>query len=284
MAKPSPVDIRHETPVALSPRVRRITAGNIGPMTGQGTNTYLIGREQVAVVDPGPAMAEHVDAILDACGDRLKWILATHSHPDHSPAAAALASATGAEVLGNQLADNDGYQDETFAPLRGFADDEQLVTAEFTLRAIHTPGHVDNHVCFLLEEEGLLLTGDHIMQGSTVVIIPPHGDMQDYMASLQRLLNYPLQALAPGHGVLIDDPVNEIDRLLAHRLGREAKVVEVLCAEGRSALPALTPLVYDDVDPSLYPIAQCSLLAHLIKLEKEKRVHREGEDWVFFGG
>lgn len=277
-----PVDILHEQPVVISPRVRRITAGNISPMTGPGTNTYLVGEREIAVIDPGPAIDEHIDAILQACGDSLKWIIPTHSHPDHSPAAAPLARATGAQVLGNRLADNDGYQDESFAPERAFAHDECLVTAEFTLRAIHTPGHVDNHVCFLVEEDGLLLTGDHIMQGSTVVIIPPHGDMQDYMASLQRLLSYPVTAIAPGHGLLIDQPVNEIEGLIAHRLGREAKVVDVLSSVGRIGLSALTPLVYDDVDPSLHPIAQCSLLAHLIKLEKEKRAHCEHEEWKLF--
>lgn len=282
MDKSGPIDILHEKPVAISRRVRRLTAGNIGPMTGPGTNTYLVGERDIAVIDPGPAMDEHIEAILNACGDRLKWIIPTHSHPDHSPAAVPLAEATGARVLGNKLIDNDGYQDESFSPERGFEHDESLVTDEFTLRAIHTPGHVDNHVCFLVEEDGLLLTGDHIMQGSTVVIIPPHGDMQDYIASLQRLLNYPIEAIAPGHGLVIDHPINEIERLVAHRLGREAKVIDALSAVGRISLSALTPVVYDDVDPALHPIAQCSLLAHLIKLEKEHRAHREDEDWKLF--
>lgn len=274
-------EIIHGKPVSVSPRVRRITADNIGPMTGPGTNTYLVGERQVAVIDPGPAEPGHIEAILNACGDQLQWIIATHTHPDHSPAAAFLARETGAEILGNVLADNDGYQDESFSPARGFRHDECFKTPEFTLRALHTPGHVDNHLCFLVEEEGLLLTGDHIMQGSTVVIIPPHGVMKDYIASLQLLLKYPLKAIGPGHGVIIDDPVNEVERLVAHRLGREAKVVETLCEMRRADLEALTAMVYDDVDPSLHPIAQLSLLAHLIKLETERRVRKEQEDWVF---
>ena len=274
-------DIVHGKPVRVSDRVRRITADNIGPMTGPGTNTYLVGERQVAVVDPGPDDPAHIDAILNACGDRLTWILATHTHPDHSPAAAVLAASTGATVLGNCLSDNDGYQDESFSPQRGFVHDESLSSEEFSIRAIHTPGHVDNHICFLVEEDGLLLTGDHIMQGSTVVIIPPHGDMKDYIASLQLLLEYPLRALGPGHGLIIDDPVNEIEGLIAHRLGREAKVLETLCSVGHGSLDALTPLVYDDVDSRLHPIARCSLLAHLIKLEKEGRALRDEEIWRF---
>lgn len=281
MSKFADIDILHETPVTVSTQVRRLTAANIGPMTGPGTNTYLVGHKEVAVIDPGPAIDEHIEAILDTCGDRLKWIIATHSHPDHSPAAAPLARATGATVLGNKLRDNDGYQDESFAPARGFTDNELFQTDEFTLRAIYTPGHVDNHLCFLVEEDGLLLTGDHIMQGSTVVIIPPHGDMQDYIASLQRLLAYRIHAIAPGHGTLIDHPVNEIEKLVAHRLGREAKLIEVLCQEVRGTIDTLTPLVYDDVDPELHPVAQCSLLAHLLKLEKEQRASRDGDWWLF---
>lgn len=274
------VDIVHGRPVRVSDRVRRITAGNRGLMTGPGTNTYLVGDAQIAVVDPGPDDADHVDAILEACGDRLTWIIVTHTHADHSPAAAALARATGAVVLGNTLSEDDGHQDRTFNPARALAHDECLSAAGFTLRAIHTPGHVDNHVCFLVEEDGLLLTGDHIMQGSTVVIIPPYGDMQAYIESLRRLLYYPISALGPGHGLVIDTPAREIEGLIAHRLSRETKVVDSLHAAGGATLESLLPRVYDDVDACLHVLAKYSLLAHLIKLEKEQRAVRDGEQWI----
>lgn len=264
----------------LTDRVRRITAANPGKMTGPGTNTYLVGQEQIAVIDPGPALPSHIDTILDTCGDRLQWIIATHTHRDHSPAAARLAEATGAKVLGNQLPDNDGFQDDSFNPVKGFAHDEVLQADEFTLRALFTPGHVDNHLCYLVEEDGLLLTGDHIMQGSTVVIIPPHGDMKDYIDSLRLLLDYPLTAIGPGHGHIILNPHDEVKGLIAHRLRREAKVIEKLGLSGPVSTEQLTPLVYDDVDSSLHTIASYSLMSHLIKLQKEHRAELSGDIWT----
>ena len=265
--------------IPVSDRVRRITAPNPGPMTGAGTNTYLVGQESVAVIDPGPADPSHIDAILAACGDKLRWILATHTHADHSPAAAALAEATGAVVMGNKLSDNDGFQDDSFAPEKSFAHNECWVTEEFTLRALHTPGHVNNHLCFLVEQDGLLLTGDHIMQGSTVVIIPPHGNMKDYLQSLKLLLEYPLQALGPGHGQIIDKPVKEIEGLIEHRLKRETKVLSKLNNTGPVDLDRLTVQVYDDVDASLHPVARYSLWAHLLKLEQEGRAKLDKDQW-----
>jgi len=273
-------DIVHDQPVELSPLVRRVTASNSGVMTGPGTNTYLVGREQVAAIDPGPLDEAHVEAILDACAGRLRWILVTHTHPDHSPAAQRLAEVTGAQVLGNVIGD-DGRQDTSFRPERGFLHDEVFTTDEFRLRALATPGHVGNHVCYLLEDEALLFTGDHIMQGSTVVITPPNGDMKDYLDSLRLLLNYPVNALAPAHGQLMLDPVAEIQGLIAHRLARETKVVDALRRHRHGDLDALTPLVYDDVDPGLHPIARYSLWAHLIKLQKDGRVREQGGDWAW---
>jgi glyoxylase-like metal-dependent hydrolase (beta-lactamase superfamily II) len=273
------IDISHDKPVQLTERVSRITASNGGVMTGPGTNTYLVGQKELAVIDPGPADQSHIDNILAAVGDRLKWILVTHTHPDHSPAAQALATATGARVMGNKLSDNDGFQDDSFTPEQSFAHDECLSTDEFTVRALLTPGHVDNHICYLVEEDGVLLTGDHIMQGSTVVIIPPHGDMKDYIDSLRLLLDYPLSAIGPGHGFLIDNPVAEIQWLVDHRLGREDKVVAGLSQCGLTTLDELTPVVYADVDTSLHPIARYSLWAHIIKLQKEGRVIAREEQW-----
>ncbi|MEH6559287.1 MAG: MBL fold metallo-hydrolase [Oceanicoccus sp.] len=267
--------------VQLTKNVRRITAPNPGMMTGPGTNTYLVGSDQIAVIDPGPAEPSHVKAILDACDGKMAWILVTHTHPDHSPAAAVLAKETGAMLMGNVLEKNDGHQDDSFVPDQTFSHNQCLSSTEFTIRAIHTPGHVDNHICFLVEEDGLLLTGDHIMQGSTVVIIPPHGDMKDYIDSLRLLLDYPVDALGPAHGHVIDTPKEEIQHLIDHRLKRESKVVSVLSEEKTGTLDSLTPLVYDDVDSSLHPIARYSLLAHLLKLEKDQRANHIDEQWTF---
>jgi len=249
-------------------------------MTGPGTNTYLLGDEAVAVLDPGPAIPAHVEAILAAAGDRIRWIVCTHTHPDHSPAWQAVAAATGAEVIGARPAD-DMFQDDTFEPTREVRHDDVLSTAEFTLRAVHTPGHVSNHFCFFLEEEQMLFAGDHIMNGSTVVIIPPGGDMKAYIESLQLLLDYPLRAIAPGHGELLHEPRQAVEWLVNHRLQREAKVVAGLERLGRAALDELVAVVYADVDTSLHKMAKLSLTAHLIKLRQEQRAvhHSQDDSW-----
>lgn len=256
--------------VRLSPRLTRVTAPNAGRMTGPGTNTYIAGSEALAVIDPGPAIEEHIVALERICAGRLRWILVTHTHRDHSPAAHALAMRTGAELIGNVIP-NDGYQDETFTGARALAQDDCLVTPEFTLRALLTPGHVSNHVCYLLEDDRILMTGDHMMGGSTVVIVPPAGNMRDYIASLERMLDYPIDYVAPGHGDLIGAPQQEIRRLIAHRLARESKVVDVLTRRGSATLAELVPPVYDDVDPALHEWAQLSLHAHLLKLAADGR-------------
>ena len=211
----------------LSGRVRRIVAPNPGPMTGPGTNTYIVGESDLVLVDPGPAVASHVDAILTCVGDRLRYIACTHTHPDHSPAAAVVADATGAELIGRTTAD-DRHQDLSFRPASQIDDDECVAGTDWTLRAIRTPGHVDNHVCYLLEEEGMVFAGDHIMNGSTVVIVPPGGNMADYIASLRRLLDYQVKVVAPGHGELIQDCRGEVEKLVRHRMMREAKVFAAL--------------------------------------------------------
>jgi glyoxylase-like metal-dependent hydrolase (beta-lactamase superfamily II) len=266
-------------PVDLTPRVRRLTAPNSGPMTGPGTNSYLIGHERIALVDPGPAIESHIKALIATVGDRLQWILVTHTHRDHSPAAKAVAEATDAELIGNVIP-NDGFQDPTFVDARAVADDECLSTDEFTLRAVHTPGHVSNHVCYLVEEDRMLITGDHVMGGSTVVIIPPAGDMAQYIRSLERLLDYDLAQLAPGHGGLIDGPHAEARRLIAHRLKRERKVSDALALAGPCPISTLVPIVYDDVVESLHTMAAKSLHAHLLKLATDGRAHVDGEVWA----
>jgi len=258
----------------IAPGVRRLVARNPGFMTGPGTNTYLIGREHCAVIDPGPHDLVHIERIVEAAAGRVTAILATHTHPDHSPAVATLAHFTGAEVLGRPAPEH-GRQDATFAPTRVLDDGDVVRVGDLALRAVHTPGHASNHLCYLLEGAGLLFSGDHIMQGSTVVIGPPDGNMQHYLQSLARLQRERVTSIAPGHGTVIEDAQAEVARLIAHRLQREAKVAERLQRAGRATIDVLVTSVYDDVDPRLHPVAKGSLLAHLLKLEADGRAARD---------
>lgn len=262
----------------LGPGVRRLVAPNPGMMTGPGTNTYLLGEREIAVIDPGPRISRHVAAIVAAAPGPIRWILATHTHPDHSPACALLAEATGAKLLG-MLPPRGNSQDATFRPDRILADGDRLTTDEFELRAVHTPGHASNHLCYRHEILRWLFTGDHIMSGSTVVIDPPDGDMRDYLDSLERLKSLDLAALAPGHGPLIESPDEVVDWLIDHRLQREGKVVAALRAHPGLALMELVPFVYTDVDAKLHRLASRSLLAHLLKLEAEGRAERSAGRW-----
>lgn len=269
--------------VWLSPRVARVTAPNPGPMTGPGTNTYLVGEpggHGWTVIDPGPADASHVQALLTAVPGHIERILVTHTHRDHSPGAVPLAAATGAPVLGRRALHPE-WQDPDFAPEREIADGERFALGPSTeLLALHTPGHASNHVCFLLPEEKLLFTGDHVMQGSTVVINPPDGDMATYLRSLRTLLDLDLEWLAPGHGFLVAEPHDIVRALVAHRLRREAKVADALARLGSGTLGQLVPAVYDDVPAALHGVAARSLLAHLIKLQGDGRAALEGEVWM----
>lgn len=268
-------------PVRLSERVQRVTAPNPSVMTGPGTNTYLIGDPQngIAVIDPGPEDARHLDAILRAAEGPIRWILCTHTHRDHSPGARALKASTGARTFGMMAASPD-YQDLTFTPEHPCLDGEVLLLGSCTLRVIHTPGHASNQLCFLLQEEGMLFTGDHIMQGSTVVINPPDGDMGAYFASLQRLQTETLQWLAPGHGFLMARPHEMVERLLVHRSARENRIVNALRQSGPATLEALVPVVYDDTPARMHAWAARSLLAHLLKLEREFRLSRKEDGWA----
>jgi glyoxylase-like metal-dependent hydrolase (beta-lactamase superfamily II)/8-oxo-dGTP pyrophosphatase MutT (NUDIX family) len=270
-------------PKRLDRHVTRITAPNPGMMTGPGTNTYLVGRGDgggdLAVIDPGPAVDEHVAKILAAGAGRIRWILTTHTHVDHSPAAALLKAATGALVMGRPRP-HEGNQDHSYAPDRVLADGDRLSLDGFSLRAIHTPGHASNHLCYLLEETKMLFTGDHVMQGSTVVINPPDGDMRVYLASLERLLALEVAIFAPGHGYLIGAPHKEVKRLVAHRLAREAKVTAALRRQGPATLEELVVEVYDEVSPRLHPVAMRSLAAHLDKLVAEGRARQAAGRYI----
>lgn len=272
-------------PVRLAPHVVRVTAPNPGPMTGPGTNSYLVGDGQSwTVIDPGPATPEHVQALLAAAAPgRIERILVTHTHRDHSPGAALLAEATGALVYG-RCALHPEWQDEAFQPERELEDGERLgVAPGVTLRVLHTPGHASNHLCYLLEEEKLLFTGDHVMQGSTVVINPPDGDMGAYLRALEALLALDIEWLAPGHGFLVGRPHDVLRALIAHRLRREAKVVDALRAADSAAIEALLPVVYDDVPAALHALARRSLHAHLLKLAADGRAIDAGGRWHWRG-
>lgn len=267
--------------VALSSRVTRVLAPNPGFMTGPGTNAYLLGHQKIAVLDPGPADNAHVDALMAAAeklGGKICWIVLTHTHQDHAPAAIALKARTGADILGQSPLAGDPAQ--TLIKIdKILAHGDVLNTDEFSLRALHTPGHVGNHLCYLLEEEQLLFSGDHLINGSTVVIVPPSGSMADYLRSLELLTRENIAAIAPGHGDVIDNAKALIQFTIHHRLAREAKVQGRLSATAQT-LEALTPLVYDDVNPSLHPVARYSLHAHLIKLRDEGRVRETSEGWL----
>ena len=270
-------DIQVDVPVVLSERVIRVTANNGSVMTGPGTNAYLVRGENDAwaVIDPGPHDPSHVDAIVAAAPGPIRWIFVTHTHVDHSPAVVRLKELTGAIALG-RVARFPDRQDPTFVPDRIPEDGERFkLGSSTTLRAVLTPGHASNHLCYLLEEEKTLFTGDHVMQGSTVVINPPDGDMAAYLASLRALSGDPgpaLEWIAPGHGFLIEKPVDAFEKVIRHRLKREAKVVaaiERLWEGGAVHEDSLLAAVYDDVPPRMLPVARRSLVAHLIKLRDD---------------
>jgi glyoxylase-like metal-dependent hydrolase (beta-lactamase superfamily II)/8-oxo-dGTP pyrophosphatase MutT (NUDIX family) len=258
-------------PKRLDAHVTRIIAPNPGMMTGPGTNTYLVGGEDLAVIDPGPAIDSHVAAVLAAGAGHIRLVLCTHTHMDHSPAAAAIKAATGAVVIGRPAPAQSG-QDASFAPDRVLDEADRVMIGGLTLRALRTPGHASNHLCYLLENTRMLFTGDHVMQGSTVVINPPDGDMRAYLGSLERLLGEDILIFAPGHGYLIGEPHREARRLIRHRLAREQKVVWALERMNAPTLEELVAEVYDDVSPRLHGVAQRSLAAHLDKLAAEGRV------------
>ena len=263
----------------LAPGLRRLTAPNPGMMTGPGTNSYIVGDEALVVIDPGPDIAEHIASLAELTRGRLAWILCTHTHRDHSPGAVGLKRLTGARI-GGRPAPDDERHDETFVPDRVLNDGEVIAAGGAAIRAVHTPGHASNHLCFLWEQPRLLFTGDHIMHGSTVVISPPDGDMAVYLRSLERLLHLDIAQLAPGHGRLIAEPYEEVRRLVAHRLKREHKVLETVRESGGGTLPQLVKKAYDDAPERLHTVAQRSLHAHLIKLRDEGQVREVEGRWV----
>jgi glyoxylase-like metal-dependent hydrolase (beta-lactamase superfamily II) len=256
-----------EVPSALSPLVRRIVAGNPSHMTGPGTNTYLVGIDEVAVIDPGPNISKHVSAIVGASmRERVRWVLLTHTHPDHSPATAALVKATGAEVLAFTKREPDLKVDRTIT------DGDTIDGTEFRLEVLHTPGHAPNHLCFHLDEERILFTGDTILDGMYSVVSPKTGgDMAQYIATLQRLRKMRLSKIAPGHGDLIEEPRARIDEYLQHRLAREKQILGIL-KQGPAKIREIVATLYLDTPEPLIDVAGKQVHAHLLKLRAEGKV------------
>ena len=271
----------------LAPGIRRVLAGNPSPFTYTGTQTYIVGEGEVGVIDPGPDLPAHLDAILAATtGERIVAILCTHTHRDHSPASRPLAAATGTPIIGcAPLAlDDDGPRSDAafdfdYAPDRVLADGEAVEAPGWRLVAVATPGHTSNHLCLALDGTGALFTGDHVMGWSTTVVSPPDGDMHDYMASLELLLRRDDQVYYPAHGPAVEKPHSHVRSLIAHRRMREQQILKRL-GEGETHIPAMVETMYQGTDPRLFPAAGRSVLAHLVDLEARGLVRSEGETWM----
>lgn len=263
------------TLMRLSPLVGRVLAPNPSPFTYTGTQSYVIGTHDLAVIDPGPDAADHLFALEQAIGDRpVRAILCTHTHRDHSPAASILADRTGAPIIGCApltLEDDGPRADAAFDPFyqpdRILSDGEQVAGDGWTLEAVATPGHTSNHLCFALLEEGALFTGDHVMGWSTSVVSPPDGDMTAYMASMQRLLDREDAIYYPAHGDPVENPRRLVRGMMGHRKQREGQILRFLERNGESAIPDMVAEMYKGVDPRLHSAAGRSVLAHLIDLD-----------------
>lgn len=307
-------DPRYGECVQLSPLVRRVVARNPNPFTFTGTGVYVIGRGDVAVIDPGPTLDEHLDAIEHCLGpdEQITRILVTHTHTDHTAGVRKLQDRTGAEVLGcaphgevpdvhpmEQVRFDEYFTaeeierfDQEYADVpeelkregpdtdyraeTELADGDVLEGDGWRIEAVHTPGHTSNHLCFSLLDEQLLFTGDHVMGWATSVISPPDGDLFDYLASLEKLLHRSETRYWPTHGPAIDDPHDYVRSFVEHRRGREAQIVAGLAA-GPSTIKDLVPAMYADVDKRLWRAAANSVYSHLLALHREERV-RAGDD------
>ena len=271
--------------VPLSPSIRRVLTNNPGPFTFTGTGTYIVGTQDVAVIDPGPSIPAHIEALKGALtGLRLTHILITHTHADHSPAAKALKAWSGAATYGfgpHPSPPDEGPRveesgDRDFVPDVQVKDGDVIAIGPMTFDCLHTPGHISNHVCYALREEKALFCGDHVMGWSTSVVTPPDGNMTDYMNALRRLMARDDRRLYPTHGGPIENPKPFLEAYLAHRLEREAQIVECLCI-GISTIPAIVTRLYAEVDQRLHPAAARTVEAHLLKLEAEGRVKFDNE-------
>ena len=271
----------------VSPLIRRVVANNPGPFTFTGTGTYVVGRDapgaEVAVIDPGPLDAAHLDALLRAVeGQTVSHVLVTHTHSDHAPLARPFADATGAPILAARPPERtihasttvDEDDDDTFAPDRVLQGGELITGDGWSLEAMATPGHASNHMALVLREEHALFSGDHVMGWSTTVVAPPDGDMAAYMDSLDAVIARGFTTLWPTHGAPITEPGPFLAAYRAHRLAREAQIVRRL-AQGAATIAAMVPDLYAAVDRGLWPAASLSVWAHLIALEHRGEVRAE---------
>jgi len=271
-------DPEYRTCVDVAPGLRRVVANNPSKFTAWGTGTYLLGRGEVAIVDPGPALDSHVEAVLAAVeGERVTHLLITHTHADHSPAAAAIQAATGATTVGfgphPLTADTGGEEhgDAAFVPDLAVVHGERLQVAGVEVECLHTPGHISNHLCFAVAEQGALFSGDHVMGWSTSVIPPPDGRVADYLRSLELLLDRDEAVYYPTHGPPITEPRTYVRQLIAHRQERERQILELLPSAPRTP-EELVAVLYVGVRPELHEPAARSVRAHLVKLVEEGRV------------
>jgi glyoxylase-like metal-dependent hydrolase (beta-lactamase superfamily II) len=267
--------------------VRRVLAPNPSPFTFTGTQTYIVGtQDHCAVIDPGPNDPEHLEALMAAIGDAtVGAIMCTHTHRDHSPAAAPLAAQTGAPVVGcAPLAlDTEGPRadapfDTSYAPDRVLEDGEAMTGPGWTLRAVHTPGHTSNHLCFELEQSGALFTGDHVMAWSTSVVVPPDGDMGDYMNSLAKLYERADRIYYPAHGPAVEKPRQLVRGMIGHRRQRENQVLRLL-GEKPHSIDDMVPRMYKGLNERLVGAAGMSVKAHLLDLERRGMVGCSGDIW-----
>jgi len=257
--------------VELSDQLVRVVADNGSVMTGAGTNSYLLGRGSLTLIDAGPKSSNHCQAILDAAKGRgrIDYIALTHTHSDHSPGVEALRHACGAKVVLYPEPSGKPFSDTPVHADQGLRHEDYIVGSEVKIQAIHTPGHASNHLCFYWPEQKILFTGDHLMNGSSVVIAPPDGNMTDYLASLALVKSYEIDYLAPGHGALMDQPYALVDQTIAHRLGREKKVIEALQSMPQGNIQQVLKKAYADTPEFLHGLAKLSLTAHLEKLVQE---------------
>ena len=284
------VDAPYQKLEPVEPGIARVLAHNPSPFTFTGTQTYLIGDNEVAVIDPGPDLPEHVAALIAAIGGRkVVAILCTHTHRDHSPAARPLAAATGAPVIGcvplalETLGPRaDVSFDRDYAPDRVLSDGEAITVDGLRLVAVATPGHTSNHLCFALEggaSKGALFTGDHVMGWSTTVVFPPDGDMGDYMASLDKLRQRQDRIYYPAHGPAVTRPAQLVRGMIGHRMQRERQILKRLGAGDRT-ISEIVAASYPGLDPRLVPAAAGSVLAHLMDLARRGLVEGAEDRWT----